>query len=80
VLLLAQCPHHRARSRTGQRAEIEGRADDNEETIRERMRVYDVQTKPLLDYYSSRDLLVEVAGSGTVEEVSESIVQVLSRS
>ena len=31
------------------RAEIEGRADDNEETIRERMRVYDAETDPLLD-------------------------------
>jgi adenylate kinase len=62
------------------RAEIEGRADDSEETVRERMRVYDVQTKPLLDYYGSRDLLIEVPGSGTVEEVSESIVKALSKS
>ena len=33
------------------RALLEGRADDNEETIRTRMQVYENQTKPLLDYY-----------------------------
>jgi adenylate kinase len=60
------------------RAEIEGRADDNEETIRERMNVYDAQTAPLLDYYRSRDLLREVDGMGTVDEVSEALSGALS--
>ncbi|MBW2231260.1 MAG: adenylate kinase [Deltaproteobacteria bacterium] len=62
------------------RAAIEGRADDNEETIRERMRVYDDQTAPLLEYYRARDLLLEVSGMGAVEEVSEAIVGALSNS
>ena len=56
------------------RAEIEGRADDNEETIRERMRVYDDQTAPLLDYYRGQSLLREVPGMGSVEEVSSAIL------
>jgi len=51
------------------RAEIEGRADDSESVIRERMRVYDAQTAPLLDYYRKRNLLVEIDGMGTVDEV-----------
>ncbi|MDG2050118.1 MAG: adenylate kinase [Myxococcota bacterium] len=51
------------------RAEIEGRADDNEETIRERMKVYGEQTAPLLAYYRERGLLVEVSGMGTIEAV-----------
>ena len=62
------------------RAEIEGRADDNEETIRERMRVYDDQTAPLLGFYGERGLVVEVAGMGTVDEVSNAIVEALSES
>jgi adenylate kinase len=62
------------------RAAIEGRADDNEETIRQRMRVYDDQTAPLLEYYRERDLLLEVSGMGAVEEVSEAIVGALSNS
>jgi adenylate kinase len=55
------------------RAEIEGRADDNEETIRERMRVYDAETAPLLEFYRSRDRLIEVDGMGTIEEVGKRI-------
>jgi adenylate kinase len=59
------------------RAQLEGRADDNEETIRERMRVYDAQTAPLLEYYAQRGLLREVDGMGTVEEVSARIREVV---
>jgi len=60
------------------RAELEGRADDNEETIRERMRVYDAQTAPLLDYYRNRKLLIEVAGMGTIEEIAERVAEALA--
>ena len=59
------------------RAEIEGRADDNEETIRERMREYDNKTAPLLEFYSSRDRLIEVDGMGTIDEVGERITKAL---
>lgn len=62
------------------RAEIEGRADDNEVTIRERMSVYDRQTAPLLDYYRKRELLIEVDGMGEVSEISERIQRVLAAS
>jgi adenylate kinase len=55
------------------RAEIEGRADDNEATIRERMREYTAKTRPLLDYYRQRGVLREVDGVGTVDEVAERI-------
>ena len=60
------------------RAEIEGRADDNEETIRERMRVYDEQTAPLLDHYRGTGLLADVDGMGSMEEVSERLEKALS--
>nr|WP_231979203.1 adenylate kinase [Tessaracoccus coleopterorum] len=53
------------------RAEIEGRADDNEDTIRRRMEVYAGQTAPLLFHYENKGLLVDVDGTGTVEEVRQ---------
>jgi adenylate kinase len=59
------------------RAEIEGRADDNEATIRERMSVYDAQTAPLLQYYDERGLLVETNGMGSVDEVAARIQEVI---
>jgi adenylate kinase len=59
------------------RAEIDGRADDNEETIRVRLQVYADQTAPLLEVYRSRDLLVEVNGLGEIDEVSERVFAAL---
>lgn len=53
------------------RAQKEGRADDNEETIRRRMEVYAGQTAPLLSYYEDEGLLVEVDGTGGVNEVRQ---------
>jgi len=62
------------------RAELEGRADDNEETIRERMQVYDNQTSPLLEYYGNGGILATVDGMGGVEEISERVKTALSGS
>ena len=59
------------------RAEIDGRSDDNEETIRVRLQVYAEQTEPLLGVYRSRGLLVEVDGLGPIDEVSERVFAAL---
>lgn len=56
------------------RAEIEGRADDNEETIRRRLVVYTEQTAPLVKIYSERGILVQVDGMGTIDEVRDRVV------
>ena len=53
------------------RAESEGRADDTEEVIRERMAIYHRETKPLSDTYRAHGLLVEVDGLGQVDEVTD---------
>ena len=59
------------------RAEIEGRADDNEESIRNRMQVYQRETAPLIAYYREKGLLAEVDALGAVEEVQARIAKVL---
>jgi adenylate kinase len=54
---------------------VEARADDqDEETIRERLRTYREQTEPLKEYYESRGKLRWVEGEGTPDEVLERIV------
>lgn len=60
------------------RAEIEGRSDDTEEVIRERMAIYHRETRPLSDTYRSRGLLVEVDGDGAVDDVTERITTALT--
>jgi len=60
------------------RAQIEGRSDDSEETIRTRMSVYRAQTAPLIEYYRKRGILAEVDGLGSVEEVAKRIEEALT--
>ena len=55
------------------RAKDEGRADDRPETIRERLRIYRDKTEPLVGYYRNRDLLADVDGVGTPEEIATRI-------
>lgn len=56
-----------------------GRADDNEETIRNRFKIYLEQTQPLIDLYDERGLTVRVDGIGEVEDVTERILDKLQR-
>ncbi|BEV36010.1 adenylate kinase [Synechococcus sp. M16CYN] len=55
-----------------------GRADDSEMVIRNRLRVYQTKTAPLINYYQERGLLVSVSAHGSVEEVTERITNMLS--
>jgi adenylate kinase len=63
--------------RIAKRAKEEGRADDTEETVRNRMRVYAEQTAPVADYYAERGLLTRVLGDGLKEEILQRILSVL---
>jgi adenylate kinase len=60
------------------RAQVEGRSDDTEEVIRERMAIYHRETKPLSDTYRERGLLVAVDGLGEVDEVTQRILTTLT--
>ncbi|MGQ0847879.1 MAG: adenylate kinase [Actinomycetota bacterium] len=53
------------------------RADDNEDTIRNRFAVYQAQTDPLIDLYEERDLVIRVDGMGEIDEVTERILKAL---
>lgn len=59
------------------RAEIEGRSDDNEESIRTRMGEYEAKTAPLIAYYRDKGILAEVDGLGDIEEVAGRIQQAI---
>ena len=59
------------------RAKTQGRDDDTEDVIRRRQEVYAEQTAPLLDVYAARDLLVEVDGMGSVDEVTARVFTAL---
>ncbi len=53
------------------------RKDDESEVIRERLKVYENQTKPLIEYYSRNGLLFHVNGVGTGKEIFERVLTLL---
>ena len=64
--------------RIAKRAKEEGRADDTEETVRNRLQVYAEQTAPVADYYAERGLLTKVLGEGGVDEIFQRLVSILN--
>jgi adenylate kinase len=60
-----------------ERGRLDGRADDDADTIVERLRVYAEKTAPLLGFYEGRGILVPVDGTGSVDEVFDRIVAAL---
>lgn len=71
--VLLEVPEDELVRRLLARAAEEGRDDDNEDTIRKRMEVYRASTRPLLDFYAGRGLLLRVDGVGTLDEVTTRI-------
>ena len=54
------------------------RADDTEETVRERLKVYHDQTRPLVEYYSDSTVRdTKVRGTGPVEDITKDVLDVL---
>ena len=58
--------------------EMYQRDDDNEETVRNRLAVYDKSTTPLIDYYRGNGILAELDGNQTPDEVFASLKEVIA--
>lgn len=58
--------------------ELYQRDDDKEDVIRNRLDVYYKNTQPLIDYYKNKNILVDIPGTGSVDEVYSSIKKTLS--
>ncbi|MCK4740947.1 MAG: adenylate kinase [Anaerolineales bacterium] len=54
------------------------RDDDREETVKERLRVYRVQTAPLIDHYQERGVLLEIVGEQSMDSVTDRLKSVTS--
>jgi adenylate kinase len=57
--------------------ELYQRDDDKEETIRARLKVYEEQTAPLIEYYRNRELLRTIQGVGAPEKIFKEIVKAI---
>lgn len=57
--------------------ELYQRADDVPETVRNRIRVYWQQTRPLVDHYQDQGLLITIKSEGGIERVQQKIQEAL---
>ena len=55
------------------------REDDKEETVLDRIKVYDSQTKPLVDFYNKQDLVYTVDGTLPIDEITNKLVTELKK-
>lgn len=61
------------------RAQEQGRKDDTEAVIRNRLEVYNKQTRPLIDYYNEQGKFLSVEGVGSIDEIFNSICSVIDK-
>lgn len=61
------------------RAEIEGRKDDTEEVISNRLKVYHSQTRPLMDHYKAQGKTASVHGVGSIDEIFDRLCQKIDK-
>ncbi len=73
-------PDDMIKERIRHRAAIEGRADDaSEDTINNRIKTYHDKTEPLIDFYKKAGKYAEIEGTGTIEQVRESIFTLMDK-
>ena len=51
----------------------EGRADDNEETITKRLATFERETKPIVEEFEKRKILIRIDGMRNIDEISEDV-------
>lgn len=69
VCLNLEVPNDELMTRLIERGKTSGRSDDNEETIKARLAVYDKQTKPVLDFYKKEGVAVNIKGVGSIDAI-----------
>jgi adenylate kinase len=78
AVISLEVPRDELIRRVQERQRTSGRADDDLETFRHRLEVYDRDTQPLIAFYRDRGILLEVDGTGTVDDIAARILDVLS--
>jgi adenylate kinase len=59
--------------------ELYQRADDTEETVKQRLNAYHAQTQPLIDYYNKRGIVATVLGVGDIKAIFDKVAAALDK-
>lgn len=79
IVLNLQVPEEMLIERLLNRGKVSGRSDDNIETIRKRLEVYANETAPLVDFFTRKNVLHNVVGTGTIEEIALRIAPIVDK-
>lgn len=81
-VVLIDVPEEELVKRLLKRAEEQGRKDDNEETIRKRLKVYKEETLPVVEYYRDQDDVAvnTINGVGSIDEIETRLKQAIGKS
>lgn len=71
-------PREESLARLTQRAADQGRTDDTEEVIANRLAIYERETAPILDVYRERGIVATIDGVGTLDEIADRITAALA--
>jgi len=69
VMLNLEVPDAELLTRLIERGKTSGRSDDNEETIKKRIEVYNSQTRPVIDFYKKDGKLANIQGVGAIDAI-----------
>lgn len=69
ICLNLEVPNDELMTRLIERGKTSGRSDDNAETIKARLEVYDKQTKPVLEFYQKEGVAVNIKGVGSIDGI-----------
>lgn len=69
VMLNLEVPDDELLTRLIERGKTSGRSDDNEETIKKRIEVYNSQTRPVIDFYKEDGKLADIKGVGAIDAI-----------
>ena len=79
AMLELDVPEEMLMERLINRGKTSGRADDNAETIKKRLDVYNSQTAPLIEWYDKEGLRNAVKGYGPLEEINAALCAVIDK-
>ncbi len=77
AVILLDVPRDESISRIARRAAEQGRSDDTEEVIANRLAIYERETAPILGVYEARDIVDRIDGVGTLDEITDRIIAAL---
>jgi len=72
-LLFFDCDKQKMQERMEERSKTSGRSDDNPETIKKRLDTFELQTKPIIDYFTKQKKVVRIDADGQIDEIFERV-------